>query len=123
MKYLPVVLLLGALVLWAQRSPLAQVFDHVPAKDRAKVNPMVNVPNAAAAGRKLFDDHCSMCHGSGGAGGKRGPALISMEMQEATPGQIFWVITNGMVRKGMPSWAKLPEPQRWQIVTYLTGAN
>jgi mono/diheme cytochrome c family protein len=23
------------------------------------------------------------------------------------------------VRSGMPVWSKLPEPQRWQIVTYV----
>jgi hypothetical protein len=24
-----------------------------------------------------------------------------------------------VVRKGMPVWSKLPEPQRWQLVTYI----
>jgi hypothetical protein len=28
-------------------------------------------------------------------------------------------LTNGVVRRGMPVWSKLPEPQRWQLVTYL----
>jgi mono/diheme cytochrome c family protein len=28
-------------------------------------------------------------------------------------------MTNGAVRSGMPVWSKLPEPQRWQIVTYV----
>jgi len=41
----------------------------------------------------------------------------------ATPGEIFWVITNGVVRRGMPSWSRLPEIQRWQIVTYLESLN
>jgi hypothetical protein len=29
------------------------------------------------------------------------------------------VLTNGSLRGGMPSFASLPEPERWQIVEYL----
>jgi len=29
------------------------------------------------------------------------------------------VLRNGSLRHGMPSFAHLPEQQRWQIVTYL----
>jgi hypothetical protein len=32
---------------------------------------------------------------------------------------LFWVLTNGVVMRGMPVWSKLPEPERWQIVTFL----
>jgi mono/diheme cytochrome c family protein len=35
------------------------------------------------------------------------------------PGAIFWILTNGVVRKKMPVWSKLPEPQRWQLVSYI----
>jgi mono/diheme cytochrome c family protein len=49
----------------------------------------------------------------------RGADLLREEVQQATPGTIFWVLTNGVVRHGMPVWSKLPEPQRWQLVTYL----
>jgi hypothetical protein len=41
------------------------------------------------------------------------------EVQQATPGALFWILTNGVVRHGMPVWSKLPEAQRWQIVTFL----
>jgi hypothetical protein len=37
----------------------------------------------------------------------------------ASPGTLFWILTNGVVRRGMPVWSKLPEPQRWQIVTFV----
>jgi mono/diheme cytochrome c family protein len=32
---------------------------------------------------------------------------------------LYYILTNGVVRKGMPVWSKLPEPQRWQLVSYL----
>jgi hypothetical protein len=41
----------------------------------------------------------------------------------ATPGTIFWILTNGVVRRGMPVWSRLPEQQRWQIVSYLKSLN
>ncbi len=52
-------------------------------------------------------------------GGRRAPSLRAEEVQRATPGTLFWILTNGVVRRGMPVWSKLPEPQRWQIVTYV----
>jgi len=52
-------------------------------------------------------------------GGKKGPSLRADEVQDATPGALFWLLTNGVVRRGMPVWSKLPEPQRWQLVSYL----
>jgi len=32
---------------------------------------------------------------------------------------LFWKMTNGNPDRGMPSFSKLPELQRWQIVLYL----
>jgi hypothetical protein len=44
-------------------------------------------------------------------------------MQAATPGEMFWILTNGLVRHGMPAWSKLPPAQRWQIIAFLTSMN
>lgn len=91
----------------------------VPEKARAKRNPLENDPDAVAAGGKLFEQHCAECHGMKAEGTKRAPSLLNPEVQDASPGAIFWILTNGIVRHGMPVWSKLPEPQRWQIVTFL----
>ena len=91
----------------------------VPDKDRNRANPLENDPQAVAAGQILFEDHCSECHGENAKGARKGPSLRASEVQKATPGALFWILTNGVVRKKMPSWSKLPEPQRWQIVRYL----
>jgi cytochrome c oxidase cbb3-type subunit 2 len=90
-----------------------------PEKARAKRNPLENDKDAVAAGRNLFEQHCAECHGDRAEGGKKGPSLRAEEVQSAEPGAIFWLLTNGVVRKGMPVWSKLPEPQRWQLVRYL----
>jgi len=54
-----------------------------------------------------------------GQGGKKAPNLLAPEVQLATPGTLFWLLTNGVVRSGMPVWSKLPEPQRWQLVSFI----
>jgi len=90
-----------------------------PEKARAKRNPLEKDPDAVAAGRILFEQRCSECHGNNAEGGKKGPSLRVSEVQDAEPGAIFWVLTNGVVRKGMPVWSKLPEPQRWQLVSFI----
>lgn len=91
----------------------------VPANARARRNPLEGDPDAVAAGRKLFEQHCSECHGKDSRGGKRGPNLRIVEVQGAMPGAVFYVLTNGVIRHGMPGWSKLPEPERWQIVSFL----
>lgn len=90
-----------------------------PKKAAARPNPLAADPEARAAGAKLFAQHCAECHGETAEGGKKGPSLRASEVQQATPGAIFWVLTNGVVRRGMPVWSKLPDAQRWQLVSYI----
>ena len=90
-----------------------------PKKAVTRINPLAKDPDAATAGAKLFDQHCAECHGDMAQGGKKAPTLRANEVQQATPGTLFWILTNGVVRRGMPVWSKLPEPQRWQLVSYI----
>ncbi len=92
---------------------------HVPEKARATTNPFAGDPEAQAAGGKLYQQHCANCHGEKAGGVRPGTSLLRESMQKAKPGALFWILTNGVVRHGMPVWSKLPEPERWQIVTFL----
>jgi mono/diheme cytochrome c family protein len=91
----------------------------VPEKHRAKQNPLSKDPEATAAGEILFEQHCEECHGAHGVGGKKAPSLRAAEVQESSEGAIFYILSNGIVRKRMPVWSKLPEAQRWQLVSYI----
>jgi len=93
--------------------------ENAPEKACLRPNPFENDPEALLAGGKLYQRECSECHGMKAEGGKRAPSLLREEAQQASPGTLFWILTNGVVRHGMPVWSKLPEPQRWQIVTFL----
>lgn len=90
-----------------------------PKKAVARQNPLEADPDAVKAGAKLFAMHCAECHGEMAEGEKKAPSLFAPEVQQATPGALFWLLTNGVVRHGMPVWSKLPEPQRWQLVSFI----
>jgi mono/diheme cytochrome c family protein len=96
-----------------------EALSKAPQKILAKRNPFEKDPEAIPAGQNLFEQHCSECHGNTGDGSRKAPSLRAEEVQNAAPGAIFWILTNGVVRRGMPVWSKLPEPQRWQLVSFI----
>ena len=119
------VLVLGALALlmpaaWARVGTLVQ---QAPLKAKALSNPFEGQSRARRAGAKLFARECAACHGSEGIGTRKAPPLTLADVQQASPGALFWVLRNGSLIRGMPSFAHLPEPQRWQIITYLKTLN
>lgn len=71
------------------------------------------------AGAKLYHRECIGCHGMRGEGIGTAPPLVTPVVQGASDGALFWVLRNGAVFHGMPSFAHLPEAQRWQIVTFV----
>jgi glucose/arabinose dehydrogenase len=112
--------LAGALSLLAAQWAGAQQtgFHDAPAAAAAIANPYRGAAEAQT-GRELYGANCAACHGSNAQGGGNIPPLAHTAVQGATDGELFWFITTGSVKDGMPSWAALPEQQRWQIVTYL----
>ena len=95
------------------------LLQRAPASAAAKTNPLQGQRDAWLAGRKLFAHHCVACHGAQAEGRGKAPPLAQPLVRGAAPGILFHAITNGSLRAGMPSFAAIPEPQRWQIVTYL----
>jgi len=95
----------------------------VPAKARDRQNPLTNDPDASAGGGNIYAENCAPCHGAEAQGKMQGrhyrPNLHSNRVKQATPGELFWLITNGSLKNGMPSWSRFPEPERWQLVSYL----
>ena len=93
-------------------------FHGAPASSAEQANPYPGQQNSAA-GRTLYEQSCSGCHGAKGQGNGNVPGLARGAAQNAKPGEIFWYITRGDINNGMPAWASLPEQQRWQIISYL----
>jgi len=90
-----------------------------PADASGRVNPLASRPQLSAGGKKLFGQRCRTCHGDDRRGTDRAPDLTSPAVQAQTDGALYWKISGGNSRAGMPSFSFLPEPQRWQLVLYL----
>jgi mono/diheme cytochrome c family protein len=92
-----------------------------PADAVSRPNPLARKPEVAAGGEKLFKRNCVECHGPDGSGmaKKNAADLLLPEVQSQSDGTLFWKITNGNTDRGMPSFSRLPELQRWQLVLYL----
>lgn len=91
-----------------------------PADAAAKPNPEAQNPDAPAAGRKLYMRTCVGCHEQDGSGKDTGAAnLRSPQVQAQSDGALFWKISHGNSEAGMPSFASLPETDRWDVVTFL----
>ncbi|RUL72192.1 PQQ-dependent sugar dehydrogenase [Dyella choica] len=112
-------LALAACLALAATAYAAESFHDAPAGASSVLNPYRAQAGAIHAGGQLYATYCASCHGTVGQGSGNIPALRQGPAQQVTEGSLFWFITQGAVANGMPSWASLPEQQRWQIVAYL----
>ena len=99
----------------------ADLLTRVPSAERARVNPYEHQESAERAGAKLYRRECAGCHGAERQGHPPAPPRIHMRGAASQAGAVFWALRNGNLRRGMPSFAHLPPPQRWQIITFLTA--
>ena len=99
----------------------------VPAAAKARKNPVAATAESLAAGAKLFQRNCAVCHGETGDGKGPWQDILTTQpgnftdasrMAEHTDGELFWKISTG--REQMPAFEKkLSEQKRWQLVNYL----
>jgi mono/diheme cytochrome c family protein len=112
--------LLAASVLAAQNLGYQQDPNwRAPSPAAQRKNPLADRPELAAGGAKLFLRNCAECHGKSGEGLKKAADLQLPVVQQQADGVLFWKMTNGNPDRGMPSFSRLPELQRWQLVLHL----
>jgi PQQ-dependent dehydrogenase (methanol/ethanol family) len=100
----PVIALIGALIVWA-------------ASEQAWAQ------ESFAAAKAQFEANCARCHGSGGGGGDRAPALAdNPDLRRLGTAGIARIISTGTPR-GMPSFAVLPPAQIRLIAAWLKSMN
>jgi mono/diheme cytochrome c family protein len=109
---------IASLALMLASAGATDLVQRAPQQAAAVANPLASDEHTYRAGAKLYARECASCHGRDREG-RKAPPLNRAEVYDAAPGTLFWVLRNGSPYRGMPSFAHLPEPQRWQIVTFL----
>lgn len=75
-----------------------------------------------AKGQVVFTTSCASCHGPDG-GGLIGPNLTdAFWIHGGQPTDVYKVVVNGVLEKGMPNWGKLLKPEQVQsVVAYVVS--
>jgi mono/diheme cytochrome c family protein len=99
----------------------------VPDAAAKKANPVKSSPESISAGKALWNQHCSSCHGKSGKGDGTKAAqlktqpedLSSATIQGQSDGALFYKTSEG--RSDMPSFKKkIPDANDiWDLVNYM----
>jgi len=77
-----------------------------------------------AAGRKLFNQTCSHCHGPDAVQGeqRRNLRLLRQRYGDDMPKMFMTTVTHGRLSKGMPNWSGILTPDEFhKILAFLTS--
>jgi mono/diheme cytochrome c family protein len=90
-------------------------------------NPTPTSPASLANGRMNYQINCAVCHGNAGDGNgglKKvnpgygySPSLLTDKAKGYTDGYLYGIMRNG--RGAMPSYARIEERDRWDVVNYV----
>ena len=119
----------GALVLLAMGSTMTLGWLTVDAYPTTYQRPSVPYSvTSIVAGGAIYTERCAACHGRRGGGD--GPAAPGLPKPPAdlraphtgqhTAGDLFWWVSHGIPRGGMPGFATaLAEELRWDVINYV----
>lgn len=115
----------GWIILGSVAAGLAALGFALPHGARAQAradtptNPYAGDRAMAVAGGALFAQTCAACHGEGGTGSSRAPALNGSLGHGDEAYDIFRTIHDGIRGSAMPSFSALPPNEIWKLVTYV----
>lgn len=74
-----------------------------------------------------YREHCQSCHGGPAVGRPEWadgmnptPPYLLDARGRWSPGELFWIVSNGVKMTAMPAWkASMPADERWDVVGYL----
>jgi mono/diheme cytochrome c family protein len=91
-----------------------------------KPPPWITEESRVVDGTEHFAGHCASCHGAPGV--PRGdianglypkPADLTNAAQRYTPGELFWILKNGIKMSGMPAWNDHSDDKLWATVAFI----
>lgn len=99
----------------------------IPPEAAKKVNPVKPTKKSIAAGKRVYEIDCAMCHGADGSGNTdlaRSMKLTMPDLRDAatmksvTDGGLFYVISKG--HSSMPNEDERAKPEEiWNLVNYV----
>lgn len=110
---------------------IATMGKHWVVSRRAREHPVTEPtsgPSSLDSGGMTFNGDCAFCHGQDGktptdvgqAMYPRVPSLASVEVQQWSDAELFWIIHNGNRFTGMGAFGKtLTDEQIWDLVRYI----
>ena len=126
-------LLAGGIIVLAAGAGLALPPLAIDAYPTTYLRPSVPYQAASIAeGESLYQANCAVCHGTTGAGDGPGGArllrrpadLRAPHTAQHTAGDLFWWITHGIPRSGMPPFgSSIVEEQRWDLINFLRALS
>lgn len=99
--------------------------SHAPATAKKLKNPLQATEANIAAGKMLYTRKCVTCHGEDGKANTNMAAKLKVKpadltaLHERTEGEIYWVITNGIPKSGMPAMKAASAEDRWKLTLYV----
>lgn len=122
-------LLVGAWLFWSNANDQHSAHEAWEAAGPEAEKSALRIPDyseAAARGRLVFNQNCSVCHGRDAAGGTAGPPLIHKyyEPSHHADGAIRLAIRNGVIQHhwkfgNMPPVAGVAPQQEDQIIAFI----
>lgn len=105
----------------------------LPPGYRDVVVPVTRIASAEArrAGRRLFLEHCVLCHGER-ADGRGVRARLSVPAANladrnwrarVTPRFVYYRVSEGVRGTPMPAWRTLSEGELWDLVAYVLSVS
>ncbi len=91
-------------------------------------NPIPLTPEVLKAGLGHYRENCVLCHGAPGVPAGEAakglnpppPDLASADAQEASDGELYWVISRGVRMTGMPAWSPTHSDEEiWHLVAFV----
>ena len=112
--------------------PEKRIVASAPEEFKNKINPLRKEPRNLKKGKVLYRlkarKACKYCHGMEGKGDgsmadlmDNAPRNLTCKkyMNKITDGELFWVIKEGLVEGGMPSYKHLSDKKIWQLIQYI----
>jgi mono/diheme cytochrome c family protein len=86
----------------------------------------LNDDSEVAEGIEHFAAHCVICHGAPGVPSEDfvrrlypSPPDLTGVSETYGPGELFWIVKNGIKATGMPAWRDHSDGELWAIVAFL----